>query len=293
MFTITLDLDACTRCGACIALCTARVFAQVDGRVAVIDAPACWLCGHCVAACPTDAISHSAYPLDQCPKLDPASLPSLDGLVTCLRERRSHRVYRDKAVPREIVRELVDLARWGPSAGNGQPIDWLVIDDLESIAGLSAQVVDVLAHTARLLRSPLLRLPLMLVLGAEQVKEGLESAESFERLAQKHAAGLDPIFHRAPAVLIAHGPDGSFFGRDDAIYAVHNLMLAAERFGLGTCHIGYVTVALSRSRQLRDALGLPEGRRAEVILTLGYPRYRFHRVLPRRQPDLIWDPNQA
>jgi nitroreductase len=209
--------------------------------------------------------------------------------VTAFRERRSLRIFRDRPVPRQVVQELVDAARWVPSAGNEQPVDWLAFDDPARIPALSAQVVAALARTARLLRSPLLRPFLWLALGAEKVKAGLESAEGMEHLAQKHAQGEDPIFRRAPVVLIAHVPAGDYFGRDNAVYAAYNLMLAAQRMGLGTCQIGYFNVALERGRQLRRALGLPEGRQPEVALVLGYPQYRFRRVLPRRQPNLVWD----
>jgi nitroreductase/NAD-dependent dihydropyrimidine dehydrogenase PreA subunit len=286
---IAVNQETCTRCGACVALCISRVFELADEQVTVVAPEECSLCGHCIAACPTDAINHSEYQLEQFPLLDPTALPSLDVLADVLRERRSSRVFRGQPVPRQVVRKLVDAARWTPSANNEQPVDWLVFDDPDRIVALSAQVVGVLAHTARLLRNPLLRPFLRLALGAEKVKKGLESADSFERLAQRHAQGEDPIFRHAPVVLVAHVPNDDYFGRDDAIYATYNLMLAAQRIGLGTCQIGYFLVALDRSRELRSALGLPDGRRVEVALTLGYPKYRFRRVPPRRQPDLLWN----
>jgi len=286
---IVVDREACTCCGACVALCTGRVFERADDRVGVVAPDECWLCGHCVAVCPTDAIEHCAYPLDECPPLDTTVLPSLDGLVAAFRERRSLRVFRNRPVARHVVRELVDVARWSPSAGNEQPVDWLAFDDPTRIAALSRQAVTALFQTARLLRNPLLRPLLRLTLGAEKVSKGLESADSFEKLARRHAQGEDPIFFRAPVVLIAHVPDDDYFGRDDAVYAAYNLMLAAQRQGLGSCHIGYFIVALDRSRRLRRALGLPGDRRAEVALVLGYPQYRFRRVLLRRRPDLLWN----
>jgi nitroreductase/NAD-dependent dihydropyrimidine dehydrogenase PreA subunit len=284
---ILINQETCTDCDACVALCTGRVFERVDGRIEATDPNACWLCGHCVAACPTDAISHSAYALEDCPLLD-SHVPSLEGLVASFRERRSLRVFRDRPVPRKVVRELVDIARWVPSAGNGQPVDWLAFDDPADIAGLSAQAVAALAQAARLLRNPLLRPFLRLALGSEAVDRGLESVDGFERLAERHALGEDPMFFRAPVVLVAHVPDDDTFGRDDAIYATYNLMLGAQRMGLGTCQIGYFLVALGRSRGLRRALGLPEDRRAEVVLAMGYPEHRFRRALPRRRPDLVW-----
>jgi nitroreductase len=266
------------------------VFERIDGHVKATVPEKCWLCGHCVAACPVDAIQHSAYPVSACPALDPDTLPSLAGLVAALRARRSARVFRDRPVPRQVVRELIDLARWGPSASNEQPVDWVAFDDPARIAALSAQAVAVLAQTARLLRNPLLRPFLRLALGAERVNKGLGSANSFERLAQRTAQGEDPIFFQAPVVLTAHVPADDYFGRDDAVYAAYNLMLGAQRLGLGTCHIGYFSVALDRSHGLRCAVGLPEDRRAEVTLVLGYPRYRFRRAPVRRQPELVWNP---
>jgi nitroreductase len=109
-----------------------------------------------------------------------------------------------------------------------------------------------------------------------------------ERLAIRQARGEDPIFRGAPVVLVAHVPLDDPFGRDHASFAAYNLMLAAQRQGLGTCQIGYFKIALDQSRALRNSLGLPEGRKPELILTLGYPRYRFRRAVARRQPQLLW-----
>jgi len=285
---IVVNQQTCTQCGACIALCTSRVFELNDAQVRATKPEECWLCGHCVAVCPTDAIQHSAYPLDQCPLLDRSTLPDMETLAAAFRERRSARVFRDKPVPRELVRDLVDATRWVPSASNTQPVDWLAFDDPALVAALSHQAVAVLAQTARLLRNPLLRPVLRLAVGPEEVRQGLESVPAFERLAARHAHGEDPIFFQAPVVLVAHVPGDDHFGRDHAAYAVYNLMLAAQRLGLGTCQIGYFTIALDRSRSLRDRLGLPEGRKPEITLTLGYPRYRFRRAVVRRRPELVW-----
>jgi len=280
----------CTGCGICVAICTGRVFRETPEGGEVAFPEACWLCGHCVAACPVDAIDHAAYPLEACPPIDSSGLPSFDQMVTALRERRSVRLFQDRPVPREMVQELLDQARWAPSANNAQPVDWLVFDDPGRIAALSAQAVAALAQTARLLRNRFLRPLLLLVYGAERVRRGLESVPSFERLAARHARGEDPIFFGAPVVLVAHVPADDYFGRDDAIYAAYNVMLVAQRMGLGTCQIGYFTLALDRSSGLRRALGLPPGRQAQVTLVLGYPRHRFRRLLPRRRPDILWNP---
>ena len=84
-------------------------------------------------------------------------------------------------------------------------------------------------------------------------------------------------------------PDDDAFGRDDATYAAYNLILAAESMGLGTCLIGYFIFALDQSEDLRRMLSLPAGRKVEVALVVGYPKFRFRRVIPRRKMELVWN----
>jgi nitroreductase len=191
-------------------------------------------------------------------------------------------------VPRGLVQKLVDIARWTPTASNTQPVDWLAIDDPARIAALSAEAVDALARTTRLLRNPLLLPFLRLTVGRGKVNKGVASIPEFETLVQRHRQGEDPIFYRAPVVLVAHVPIDDYFGRDHSIYAVYNLMLAAQRMGLGVCQMGYFALALDRSSALRRALDLPKDRRPEATVILGFQQYRFRRAPLRRRPEITW-----
>ena len=49
--------------------------------------------------------------------------------IAALKGRRSIRAYRDKAVPREIIEEIIDTARLAPSANNTQPWEFIVVTD--------------------------------------------------------------------------------------------------------------------------------------------------------------------
>jgi nitroreductase len=189
-----------------------------------------------------------------------------------------------------MVRQLVDVSRWAPNASNDQIIDWIAVDDSGQIARLSVEVATTLGGTARLLQNSLLRPFLYVMYGRTKIQEALSNVQDFQRLAENSAQGLDPIFYGAPVVLVAHAPKGAYFGREDALYASYNLMLATQRLGLGTCHIGWFNVALERNPGLQDILGLPPERQIEVVLILGYPRFKFGRALPRRQMALAWNP---
>ena len=48
-----------------------------------------------------------------------------------LQKRRSVRRFTDDAVSKEEILKILDIARYAPSGGNRQPIQWLVVHDTE------------------------------------------------------------------------------------------------------------------------------------------------------------------
>ena len=288
---ITVDKRACTRCGACVDVCCiATVFELDETGLTAARPEACWNCGHCVAVCPEDAIDHDSFPLGDCPIIDRDSLPTDEQLTGAFRARRSVRSFQERVIPREIVREVVSASRWAPTAENSQAFDWIAFDDRARIGDLVAKTMGEMVRVVRTASHPLARPFIRVKLGRRMTKRLLESRAKAALLVAKHAQGEDPIFYKAPVVLIGHVPSGSAFGRDDAIYATYNAMLAAERHGLGTCQIGLFQIIVERSPALRRMIGLPKGRDPQVAVTLGYPKAEFRRMVPRRSPNLSWNP---
>jgi nitroreductase/NAD-dependent dihydropyrimidine dehydrogenase PreA subunit len=291
MPTIAVDRTACVRCGACVDVCAgARVFEMTDEGSKAVRPEACWACGQCVAVCPVDAIDHDLFPLEETPIVGPGDMPSKEALIAAFRYRRSVRTFESKPVPREIVRELVSIGRWAPTATNNQALNWIAFDERARILDLARATVDGHARYARLAKSPLTGAFVRLAVGRETARRRQSYASFVDRMNTRLDRGEDPVFHHAPVVLVGHTQRGNLFGRDDAVYAMYNMMLACERFDLGTCQIGLFQGIVSRSARLRRRIGIPEGRAPQVAFALGYPRYRFHRVPDRRMPDLTWNP---
>ncbi len=59
-----------------------------------------------------------------------------ESLMAILKERRSVRRYREEPVPMEKLAQLIEAARWAPSAGNSQPWEFILINDENMISGL-------------------------------------------------------------------------------------------------------------------------------------------------------------
>lgn len=58
-------------------------------------------------------------------------------LLGLLKFRRSVRGFRPDAVPRELIEQILEAARWAPSAGNCQPWEFLVVEDRDTIHRLA------------------------------------------------------------------------------------------------------------------------------------------------------------
>jgi nitroreductase len=56
----------------------------------------------------------------------------------CIVKRRSVRAYERQAVPDEILLKLIDAGRWAPSAGNIQPLLYLIVRASDQIKKIKA-----------------------------------------------------------------------------------------------------------------------------------------------------------
>ena len=290
MAQITIDEKACIRCGKCVDVCAiAHVFELTDVSSEPINSEACWKCGQCVAGCPTDAIDHETFPLEDCPIIEKGERPSRDALIAEFRMRRSQRVFQGMPVDREVIRDLVSLGSWAPTASNSQSVDWLAFDDTARIDELSRGTVDEMSRFVRMANNPLIRFVLPLFIGRSASRQIRNASGLVKRLQSARNRGDDPIFYHAPVVLIGHCPSRNRFGRDDAVYAAYNMMLTAESFGLATCQIGFFQLMAEKSGRLLRRVGLPKGRSPQIAIIVGYPRHTFRRGLPRRSPSLTWN----
>ncbi|MGQ9457226.1 MAG: nitroreductase family protein [Anaerolineae bacterium] len=282
--------ETCTGCGLCVQACSPGCLALEAGRPLAVRPEACILCGHCVALCPVDALRHRDLNPAGFAPLRPEAVPSPEALREFLRWRRSVRVYRDDPVPRSLVEDLLEVARYAPTAHNAQNVQFLVVDDRACLRDLARLTVDCYRKILGQLRNPLIRAVLAPVVGREVAQRALEDVSDFQRLVDRWRAGQDPIFRNAPVLLVAHAEKADYFGRDNCLFATYNVMLEAVTRGLGTCLIGYFIAAWDRDRRVREALGLPEGQRAYAACTLGYPAVRYRKAVPRRPVAVAWRP---
>jgi FMN reductase (NADPH) len=157
--------------------------------------------------------------------------------IDLLKNHTSIRRYLDKPVEQEKIDLLLQMGARAPSAGNLQNYSLMVLDDKEKMTKLAKDA-----------GAPFLtKAPLCIVALADYYR--------FHRLCEINDAPFS--FTTADAV---------FIGMWDAIVALHNIQVAAESIGLGTCYIGLIL-----ETDNKKMLNLPDYVFAAGMLSIGYP----------------------
>lgn len=269
---IKVDPGKCTRCGVCAAVCPGVIGMGGKGPQAIQDL--CVSCGQCVAACPEGALDNAHAPLaNQVPAgentvLDPGTAARF------LRSRRSVRNYQPKTVSRDMVSQLLDIARMAPTACNSQGVAYHVVDHGDTLRQISAAVID---WTERELKTPAMA-------AAKYAPHLAMMVEQYRR------KGEDVVLRSAPC-LIAAVAEKHFFatGRDNTYIAFAYLQLFATSLGLGTCWAGlFEYCAASGYAPLLKLLNLPENMQITSGMMVGYPQYTYHRLVARHPLRVTW-----
>ncbi len=273
MSLIIIDEDKCQHDGICAAVCPGglielkgqeRIPTPVEGAEEY-----CITCGHCVAACPSGALSHQAMAVEQCPPLRRELSLSPEQAAQFLRARRSVRNYQDQPVAREVILKLIHLASYAPSGHNLQPVEWLVIHDTDRVRSLAGEVVEWMRHLIK-------------------QKSSLAETLHMDRTVAAWESGVERVCRGAPHVVVAHAPQGERTAPMACAIALTYLELAAFSFGLGACWAGYFNLAANTWPPMKEALGLPGGHSSFGAMMLGHPKYRYHLLPRRKEPEVQW-----
>ena len=175
----------------------------------------------------------------------PFDLSQTDKLLTTTRAVRK-RLDLERDVPRELIRECVEVATQAPAGGNVQRWRWLVVDDPDLKLGL--------AELYRRAYEPYIAQQRDLVAQAGRSVAGIIS--SSDHLAQ--------VLQDVPVLVVpcgldrvpAEGGGGTAQGYYWSLLpAVWSFMLAARSRGLGTA---WTTLHLGYEREAGELLGIPD-----------------------------------
>jgi nitroreductase/NAD-dependent dihydropyrimidine dehydrogenase PreA subunit len=289
MSWVTIDQDLCNACGMCAKRCP-RCYTNNDGVISVqADEECCNLCGHCVALCKTSAITHSRLDMDNFPPVGEPVRLEADEFIRLVRQRRSYRSFREKAIPRDDIEKLVDMSRYCPTGSNMQTVQIKIITNRERTKQLSDLTVEFFLGLINQVDQNIAEL----ASGNKDIPKELAERKLFvdryRRMGQTRDLGIDPILHNAPLVMVFHSPPNPSTPKDDCVIAAQTVVLGAMTLGLGSCYIGLLTNAALNSPWVYQALGLPSGNIPHSVLVLGYPKLKFQKAVDRKPLTVQWE----
>ena len=288
MAWVNLIEENCTRCGLCAAVCGRGVLFDSGDGVKVNDEADCSLCGHCLAICPADAVRHEKIDQAGCIELDGGETLDPAGFSRFVKARRSHRRFRNKKVPRELLESCADLCRYCPTGSNSQSVELMVISDPGFIHELSSLSVD---HFRNVVKATKERRAQFSDQGRDLPPDlalAVQRAPKLNKLIERWENGYDPILRSAPVVMVFHSTLYVSTPKDDCVIAAQTVTLYARTLGLESCYIGLLEKAFWGHEPVRDLINLPGENGIYSVLIMGWPRHRFLRSVERKPIKVTW-----
>jgi nitroreductase/NAD-dependent dihydropyrimidine dehydrogenase PreA subunit len=286
---VVIDQGTCTVCGLCTEV-VPRCFEEVNGEVKVLATEkTCLLCGRCVALCPTGSIAHNVMNMKNFPEVSKTTLIKPEPFKQFIRERRSHRAFLDKRIPKEVLDELIDIVRYAPTGHNDQTVEIILIRNPEKRKKVSDLVVDFMALGRDKIAGDLEKLTLNCAADPDEIRELEDRLEFLGIVVEARGVGKDPIFYDAPAVAIFHSGAVSVTPKDNCMIAATTMGLYARTLGLETTYIGLAEPAANMYEPLMKELRLPLGHKVFSVLVIGYPKIEYLRVVDRKPIKTRWE----
>jgi nitroreductase len=171
-------------------------------------------------------------------------------MLSLIKSRQSDRKYIDRPVEKEKIGRITEAARMSPSACNGQPWHFIVVDDPAIRDEVSAATESELLRMNTFVRQA----PVLIVIVRE--KSNLTSR-----------AG-DLIKQRDYSLI-------------DVGIAAASVVYQATAEGLGTCILGWFD-----EKRIKKILEIPASKKVELVISVGYTDARL-RDKSRKPPEEV------
>ncbi len=172
-----------------------------------------------------------------------------------IKERRSVRKYKDEKISHELVKEIIEVARFAPSWANFQVVRYTIIDNPEKIKEIGAIGVNGFAYNIDTLRNA----KNVLILSFVQSQSGKLDPDKAE-----YATSMKSVWEVF-----------------DAGLACQTFCLAAHTKGIATCIMGIIDV-----KNLATIAKLPQNESVAALIVYGYEDGETP-LTPRKSVDEI------
>ena len=185
------------------------------------------------------------------------------------------RFYLSDPVPDEVLRRVIDAARYAPTGGNRQGVRFLVVRDAAKRRALRDLYLPLWEqYASRAVAKPGAPLPKLLQ-DADHMARHLDEVPVHVVVCAQTADLMATDRHLERVSVVAGA----------SIYpSVQNLLLAARTEGLGTA---LTTLLCAVEPKVKELLAIPDNVATAALIPLGYPAKAFPKKLSRRPVEEI------
>ncbi len=176
----------------------------------------------------------------------------IDGntMLSLMKSRQSDRKYLDRPVEREKIERITEAGRLSPSACNGQPWRFIVVDEPD----LRREVASATESEVLRMNTFVQQAPALIVIVREKSNF---TSRAGDLIKQKDYSVIDIGI------------------------AAASIIYQATAEGLGTCIIGWFD-----EKKIRELLGIPKSKKVELVISVGYTDNRL-RDKSRKPPGEV------
>jgi nitroreductase len=207
-------------------------------------------------------------------------------ILKLIRQRRSTRVPYDpnRPVAKEEVRQIIEAARWAPTAHNMQNFEILVVDDkevLEKIGNIRSQVSEAFIREnyqqLSFSEEELLQKKVG-ILGTVFPPDWRDPAKLDKAVRESRPTPLKQRINGSPVLLIvvydarkrAPASEGDVLGFISLGCVMENMWLMAQSLGF-SAHVLSVFSANAVEKEVKQILRIPEYMKVAFTFRMGYP----------------------
>lgn len=269
-----IDIDKCTGCGLCVRDCFPGDI-KMSSNKAKIRNITCFKCGHCIAVCPVNAVSSDEYDMSEVKEYSKEKFDiEPENLLNFIKFRRSVRQFKSIDIAKDKLTAIIEAGRFTQTGGNIQDVSYIVVrENLEEIKELTYETLNQLGE--QILSNP-----------SPENQATNVYAKMWINMYKKYKENPvenDQLFFNAPAIIIT-----TAYSDVNASLASSNMELMANSLSLGTFFSGFFARAAIANSEIRDIIGVPEGKHIVTCMAVGYPDVKYRRSVPRKPAEVFW-----
>jgi nitroreductase len=206
---------------------------------------------------------------------------NIDEFLALAKSRRSCRVFKSgPPIPDTVIRKVLDAARWAESGANGQPWEFIVVKDPETLKKLNEICLEEKweSYYIEQLISPEYRQP---ILDREPQGTGWEEVNTLIVVVGDRRTLQATV--RSANYISAEGGPGSVYLKNIA-NTTQILHLAIFAAGYAT---RWVSITRSNEEQIKRLLGVPDVLDIHTMVPIGYPAYEYLAPYRRKLDDIV------